>query len=71
DADGRFDLRVLNELLEREPICLAILSSTVNIPHGSRMPAEDKQQICRWLAARAIWLFENDTYGDLYFATPP
>lgn len=71
DADGRFDLHALNERLEHEPIRLAVLSSTVNIPHGSRMPSEDKQQICRWLAERDIWLFENDTYGDLYFATQP
>ncbi|WP_426108286.1 PLP-dependent aminotransferase family protein [Pseudomonas sp. TWR1-1-4] len=71
DDDGRFDLLALNELLEHTPVRLAVLSSTVNIPHGSRMPAEDKQQVCRWLAERAIWLFENDTYGDLYFAPQP
>ena len=34
-----------------------MLSSTVNIP--------------RWLAQRAIWLFENDTYGELYFPPEP
>jgi DNA-binding transcriptional MocR family regulator len=71
DDDGRFDLLALNELLEHTPVRLAVLSSTVNIPHGSRMPPEDKQQVCRWLAERAIWLFENDTYGDLYFAPQP
>ncbi|WP_421557972.1 PLP-dependent aminotransferase family protein [Pseudomonas canadensis] len=71
DHNGRFDLLALNELLEHTPVRLAVLSSTVNIPHGSRMPAEDKQQVCRWLAERAIWLFENDTYGDLYFAPQP
>lgn len=71
DHNGRFDLLALNELLEHTPVRLAVLSSTVNIPHGSRMPPEDKQQVCRWLAERAIWLFENDTYGDLYFAPQP
>lgn len=70
-ADGRFDLPALHERLQHEPIRLAVLSSTVNIPHGSRMPAEDKQQICEWLAEREIWLFENDTYGELYFAPQP
>ena len=65
--DGRFDLPALKALLAREPVRLAVLSSTVNIPQGQLMPAEDKQQICRWLAERAIWLFENDTWGELSF----
>lgn len=71
DANGRFDLTALEDLLMREPIRLAVLSSTVNIPQGGAMPAQDKQQICRWLAARDIWLFENDTYGELYFEPQP
>ena len=44
DAHGRFDLDALQGMLTREPIRLAVLSSTVNIPHGSLMPAHDKQQ---------------------------
>jgi DNA-binding transcriptional MocR family regulator len=69
-ADGRFDLPAFQALLEREPIRLAVLSSSVNVPQGGVMPAQDKQQICRWLAERDIWLFENDTYGELYFEAP-
>ncbi len=69
--DGRFDLPALNELLKREPIRLAVLSSTVNIPQGQLMPAQDKQQICRWLAERDIWLFENDTWGEFCFSPAP
>ncbi|MBK5533616.1 PLP-dependent aminotransferase family protein [Pseudomonas sp. TH08] len=65
--DGRFDLPQLQLLLQREPISLAVLSSTVSIPHGSLMPAEDKKLICRWLAERRVWLFENDSYGDFCF----
>lgn len=71
DVHGRFDLTALEALLAQAPIRLAILSSTVNIPQGGVMPAQDKQQICRWLAARDIWLFENDTYGELYFEPQP
>jgi DNA-binding transcriptional MocR family regulator len=71
DANGRLDLPALNKLLQHEPVRLAVLSSTVNIPHGSLMPAQDKQQICQWLAERDIWLFENDTYGELYFPPQP
>ncbi|PAU62737.1 GntR family transcriptional regulator [Pseudomonas sp. PICF141] len=69
--DGRFNLPALNELLRREPIRLAVLSSTINIPQGNLMPAQDKQQICRWLAERDIWLFENDSYGEFYFSPQP
>jgi DNA-binding transcriptional MocR family regulator len=71
DAHGRFDLAALEGVLMREPIRLAVLSSTVNIPQGGVMTAQDKQQISGWLAARAIWLFENDTYGELYFEAQP
>ena len=70
-VDGRFDLPALAELLGREPVRLAVLSSTVNIPQGMLMPAQDKQQICRWLAERDIWLFENDTYGEFCFSAAP
>ncbi|NIF24992.1 PLP-dependent aminotransferase family protein [Pantoea sp. Tr-811] len=65
--DGRFDLQQLRQLLAREPVHLAVLSSTANMPHGGQMPAQDKQQICRWLAQHQVWLFENDGYGDLCF----
>ncbi|MGR3886358.1 aminotransferase-like domain-containing protein [Pseudomonas sp. 1152_12] len=71
NAHGRFDLVALKGLLMQVPIRLAVLSSTVNIPQGGVMPAQDKQHICRWLAQRDIWLFENDTYGELYFEPQP
>ncbi|MCU1765150.1 PLP-dependent aminotransferase family protein [Pseudomonas protegens] len=67
DAGGRFDLQQVQALLQREPVRLAVLSSTVNIPHGSLMPAADKQQLCRWFAERGIWLLENDSYGAFSF----
>ncbi|AZE74049.1 hypothetical protein C4K00_3836 [Pseudomonas synxantha] len=70
-ADGRFDLDALSALFKREPIRLAVLSSTVNMPQGGVVPSRDKQQICQWLAERDIWLFENDTYGELYFGPQP
>jgi len=67
DQDGRFDLSEVHQLIQREPIRLAVLSSAVNIPHGSLMPAEDKQLLCSWLAKRQIWLFENDSYSEFSF----
>lgn len=71
NVEGRFDLAALSALLQREPIRLAVLSSTVNSPQGGIMPAQDKQQICTQLTQRGIWLFENDTYGELYFGPQP
>ena len=68
DDRGCFDLAQLQAILQREPVRLAVLSSTWNSPHGSAMPAADKRQICTWLAQREIWLFENDSYGELGFA---
>ncbi|MFP3405632.1 PLP-dependent aminotransferase family protein [Pseudomonas sp. SIMBA_065] len=65
--EGRFDLQHLQQLLSNAPVRLAVLSSTTNAPQGGLMPAEDKQQICRWLAEREVWLFENDGYGELCF----
>jgi len=67
NTDGRFDLQQIHEVLQREPVALAVLSSTVNIPHGSLMAAADKQQLCEWLSERNVWLFENDSYGEFGF----
>lgn len=70
DIQGRFDLPQLQGILLREPVRLAVLSSTWNSPHGSTMPEADKRQVCAWLAQQEIWLFENDSYGELGFAPP-
>lgn len=65
--DGRFDLQQVHRLLRDQPIRLAVLSSAANVPQGGLMPASDKQLVCRWLAKHAVWLFENDGYGELCF----
>nr|BFD44377.1 PLP-dependent aminotransferase family protein [Pseudomonas sp. FFPRI_1] len=67
DAAGRFDLQQVRALLKQQPVRLAVLSSTVSIPHGSLMPAADKQQLCHWFAEHGIWLLENDSYGEFSF----
>ncbi|AZD10529.1 hypothetical protein C4K26_5152 [Pseudomonas chlororaphis] len=71
DAEGRFDRQRLHEVLQREPVRLALLSSTLSAPHGSLMPAADKRQLCRWLGERGIWLLENDSYGEFCFTPGP
>lgn len=70
-SDGRFDLQRLHDVLHCEPVRLAVLSSAVSMPHGSLMPSQDKQQLCRWLSERGIWLFENDSYGEFSFEPAP
>ncbi|MFZ5936910.1 PLP-dependent aminotransferase family protein [Pseudomonas sp. HS6-2] len=65
--DGRFDLQQLRQVLNSEPVRLAVLSSATSVPQGGLMPAADKQQICRWLAEHDVWLFENDGYGEFCF----
>ena len=65
--DGCFDLQHVHQLLREQPVRLAVLSSAANVPQGGLMPAADKQQVCRWLAERKVWLFENDGYGELCF----
>lgn len=70
-ADGGFDLQQVHELLQREPVRLAVMSSAVSLPHGSLMPAQDKQQLSHWLIERGVWLFENDSYGELCFEPAP
>ncbi|MBK5537131.1 PLP-dependent aminotransferase family protein [Pseudomonas sp. TH05] len=71
DRTGRFDQQQLQDLLQREPVRLVVLSSTFSVPHGSLMPAADKQRLCRWLDERGIWLFENDSYGEFCFSPAP
>lgn len=63
-ADGRLDLQHVHGVLQDENVALAVFSSGVSIPHGSLMPAADKQQLCHWLSERGVWLFENDSYGE-------
>ncbi|QXI36339.1 PLP-dependent aminotransferase family protein [Pseudomonas xantholysinigenes] len=63
--EGCFDLEAMAHLLATAPVQAALLSSTVNVPQGGLMPAQDKQQVCTLLAEHGVWLLENDTYGDL------
>lgn len=65
--DGRLDLLQLRRVLDTEPVSVAFLSSTTNVPQGGMVSAADKQQVCRWLAEHDVWLFENDSYGEFCF----
>lgn len=65
DGEGRMDLDAVARMLDTTPVRVAVLSSRVNTPQGSAMPAADKRRLCELLARHRVWLFENDSYGGL------
>ncbi|KPA87526.1 PLP-dependent aminotransferase family protein [Pseudomonas sp. RHF3.3-3] len=66
-GNGLFDLEQLEQLLRTQPVKLLLMSSAVNMPRGSLMPAEHRQQIARLLEQFGVWLLENDSHGELAY----
>ncbi|NWB93151.1 PLP-dependent aminotransferase family protein [Pseudomonas agarici] len=69
DSHGAFDLEGLEHLLQTQSVKLLLMSSRINMPHGSLMPLEQRQQIARLLEHFGVWLLENDSHGELAFQT--
>ncbi|SEI20117.1 DNA-binding transcriptional regulator, MocR family, contains an aminotransferase domain [Pseudomonas asplenii] len=69
DRDGAFDLGRLEQLLQTLPVKLLLMSSGINMPHGSLMPLEQRRQVARLLERFGVWLLENDSHGELAFQT--
>jgi len=68
--DGSVDLNSLERMLGQLPIRLAVLSSSVNAPHGSVFTDDCKLEVASLLNHHGVWCVENDTYGELgYKAT--
>jgi DNA-binding transcriptional MocR family regulator len=63
--DGAFDPQKLQRLLESERVRLILLSSRLNMPHGSRIPPASREAIAHLLLSHGTWLLENDCHGDL------
>ncbi|UIN53807.1 PLP-dependent aminotransferase family protein [Pseudomonas kribbensis] len=63
--DGAFDPQKLQRLLANERVRLILLSSRLNMPHGSRIPLSSRQAIARLLVKHGTWLLENDCHGEL------
>ncbi|WP_085696212.1 PLP-dependent aminotransferase family protein [Pseudomonas sp. B26(2017)] len=63
--DGAFDPQKLQRLLANERVRLILLSSRLNMPHGSRIPQSSRQAIARLLVKHGTWLLENDCHGEL------
>jgi DNA-binding transcriptional MocR family regulator len=68
-ADGSLDLVTFEHLLRHEPVHLVLLSSVVSLPSGVVMSLQDRLHVAHLLDQHGCWLLENDTYGDLAFAT--
>ncbi|KAB0494259.1 aminotransferase-like domain-containing protein [Pseudomonas vancouverensis] len=66
-ADGGLDVGRLKQHLESEPIRLVMLSSVLNMPHGSLAPDGNREAIVRLLERYDGWVWENDCYGELGF----
>ncbi|MFW9082484.1 PLP-dependent aminotransferase family protein [Pseudomonas sp. P2757] len=64
-ASGALDPQRLERLLATEPVRLILLSSGLNMPHGSRVPEDNRQAIAQLLERHGTWVLENDCYGEL------
>ncbi|WP_438301842.1 PLP-dependent aminotransferase family protein [Pseudomonas sp. NMS19W] len=62
---GVFDPEQLALLLETEPVRLVLLSSQLNMPHGSLAPQDNLEVIAALLRRHGIWVLENDSYSEL------
>lgn len=67
--DGTLDSQALAQLLASRQVALVLLSSAMNMPSGSVMPADNRQCIARMLEQHGCWVLENDVYGELVHAS--
>ncbi|KAB0569142.1 PLP-dependent aminotransferase family protein [Pseudomonas palleroniana] len=70
-ADGCLDLAMLEQLLRHEPVPLVLLSSVVSLPSGNTLSTAERLRVAQLLEHYGGWLLENDTFGELSFASPP
>ncbi|MBC3258454.1 PLP-dependent aminotransferase family protein [Pseudomonas paralactis] len=68
-ADGSFDLAAFEHLLKHEPVQLVLLSSVVSMPAGNTLTLPERLQVAHLLERHGCWLLENDTFGELSFAS--
>jgi len=66
-ADGGLDLEILAHALNDPSLRLAIVSSSLNMPHGSRIPEDNRRATAQLLQQKGCWVLENDSYGELGF----
>jgi DNA-binding transcriptional MocR family regulator len=64
-ALGELDAQRLEALLETEPVRLILLSSALNMPHGSTVCEDNRRIIADLLARQGVWVLENDCYSEL------
>ncbi|WP_095187175.1 PLP-dependent aminotransferase family protein [Pseudomonas sp. Irchel 3E19] len=63
--DGTLDPHQLETLLKNEDVRLILLSSVLNMPHGSRICEDNRGVIANLLGQQGTWVLENDCYSEL------
>lgn len=66
-ADGSLDPEQLKVLLDSEQVRLMMVSSGLNMPHGSLTSACNHRAIAALLLRYDCWVLENDCHGELGF----
>lgn len=68
-GDGGMSIEALEFAMDRYPVAAVVTSGNFHNPTGDLMPAAKKEELTRLLAARGIPLVEDDSCGELNFAT--
>lgn len=70
DAAGQLKLRALEQILDREPVRLLLMSSIASMAQATLPSLEARRQLADLLHQREIWLLENDCQGELCHEQP-
>ena len=67
NAAGHIDPDRLQDLLQREDIQLAIMSSRLDPVRGQIQPSAQRQALAEILNRRGVWVLENDSHSELCY----
>jgi DNA-binding transcriptional MocR family regulator len=67
NAAGHIDPDRLQDLLQREDIQLAIMSSRLDPVRGQIQPSAQRQALADILNRRGVWVLENDSHSELCY----
>jgi len=67
NAAGHIDPARLQDMLQREDIQLAIMSSRLDPVRGQIQPSAQRQALAEILNRRGVWVLENDSHSELCY----
>jgi len=67
NAAGHIDPDRLQDMLQREDIQLAIMSSRLDPVRGQIQPSAQRQALAEILNRRGVWVLENDSHSELCY----